>query len=126
MHVRFEAFADVRGDLSRAHRAVGLFVDAGDLPGRSRHSLAVTSDHAFITDGSFRDLSDHDRNLELLLEPEWTVVLAGGGDTRPPDVRFVRMNAQSRVAPERMLSVFEVAKVIREMDDPSRIRLGEY
>src|ERR1700749_1437074 len=123
MHVRFETLENVRRDLRRSHRAVGVFVDTGDLPGGGRDAFTLAVDGALVADRPSGDFGDRHGDLELLLEPQRPVVFARGRHARPADRRLAVVNDQPPFTPQGVLRVSEVAEVIRKMDDAGQVRL---
>src|SRR3954469_15192597 len=53
------------------------------------------------------------------------MVFARCGDARPADKRVLRVDAQSRFPPERVLRIFEVAEEVGEVHDSRGIRFGK-
>src|SRR5690349_24674022 len=99
--------------------------DAGDLPRAGRDAFTVPGDLAGVGDSSLGHFDDPYRDVEFLLELQRPVKLARGSDSRPADWRVLRVNAESRIPPELMLGIFEVAKEVREMHQAGGIGLGE-
>lgn len=70
-----------------------------------------------------------DLDLQLILEVRRTLVVAGGGNTRPSDygrcIRAWRKNAKSQVTECRVLGLLHPDKEHGEMSDSSGIRVAE-
>src|SRR5436190_15003703 len=64
-------------------------------------------------------------DVELVLEAKRALEIEGGRDARPPDVAPGRMDAEARLAPERVLRLLHVAEEPAEMNDAGDVGFVE-
>src|SRR5262245_51431135 len=125
MRMNLETRGDLRGNVDRLHRPIGILAHAGDRHHASGDLFIAFGQQAAVADRSPADLDDPQPDIELILETQRPTEVEVGVDARPPDVRVAGMDAQSRLAPQRVLGFLHVAEEPAEMDDAGGVGLVE-